>query len=292
MPSTEIDLDYRPRPQFLPFHARDQRWACIVAHRRAGKSLAAVMDLIDAALRCKKPNPRFAFVAPTFSQAKDVVWMYLKHFARQVPGTELRESDLTVIFPNDARVRLYGSDNYDRMRGLYFDGVVLDEFADQYPQAWYQVIRPALSDRRGWAVFIGTPKGRNTFWEIYDRAKREPDEWFALELRASLTGLIPEDELASARASLTPEQYAAEFECSFNSAILGSYYGREIADAENAGRIGSVPVDPNLPVHTAWDLGFGDSTAIWFFQIVGKEVHVVDHYESHGQVAGALCRRA
>jgi hypothetical protein len=241
------------------------------------------MDLIDAALRCKKPDGRFAYVAPTFTQAKDVVWGYMKRYTQQIPQIDVRESDLSVILPNGARVRLYGSDNYDRMRGLYFDSVVMDEYADQYPQAWSQVIRPALTDRGGTAVFIGTPKGRNAFYDVYDYAKRHPAEWFALELRASQTGLLPNAELESARATLTPEQYSAEFECSFDAAVLGAYYATEIAEAENAGRIGDVPVDPELPVHTAFDLGIGDSTAIWFFQLLGKEVRVVDYYEASGK---------
>jgi hypothetical protein len=239
------------------------------------------MDLIDGALRCKKPDARFAYVAPTYTQAKDVVWGYLKQFTHMIPGVELRESDLSAIFPNGGRVRLYGSDNYDRLRGIYLDGVVLDEFADMAPQAWAEVIRPALADRRGWAVFIGTPKGRNGFWDVYDNARRS-EEWFTLELRASQTGIIPDEELASAKESLTPEQYAAEFECSFDAAILGAYFAKELDEAREAGRIGSVPYDPLLPVHTAWDLGIGDSTAIWFFQVSRAEVRVIDYYEASG----------
>lgn len=276
-----IDLGYRPRPQFVAFHRRKQRWACIVAHRRAGKSVACIMDLIDAALRCQKKDARFGYIAPTYTQAKDVVWNYLKQFTHVIPGIELRESDLSAIFPNGSRVRLYGSDNYDRLRGIYLDGVVLDEFADMAPGAWTQVIRPALSDRQGWATFIGTPKGRNSFWEIYSNARGDPD-WFTLELRASQTGLIPEHELDSARRDMTPEAFAQEFECSFDAAILGSYFGKDIADAEAAGRVGSVPYDPVLPVHTAWDLGIGDSTAIWFFQVSRDGVRVIDHYEASG----------
>jgi phage terminase large subunit len=279
--TTEIKLEYKPRQQFIGYHKRRQRWACIVAHRRAGKSLACVMDLIDKTLRCKKPEARFGYVAPTYTQAKDVVWFYLKQFTSSIPDTELRESDLSVIFPNGARIRLYGSDNYDRLRGIYLDGVVMDEYADMFPQAWAQVIRPALADRGGWATFIGTPKGRNGFWEIYDAATRDP-EWFTLELRASVTGIIPDYELESARKTLTPEGYSQEFECSFDAAILGAYYGRDIADAEREGRITSVPYDAAIPVHTAWDLGIGDATAIWWFQIVRDEVHVIDYYEANG----------
>jgi phage terminase large subunit len=240
------------------------------------------MDLIDATLRSKKPDARFGYIAPTYTQAKDVVWTHLKNYTQQIPGVELRESDLSVIFPNGSRVRLYGSDNPDRLRGIYLDGVVLDEYADMAPQAWSQVIRPALADRKGWATFIGTPKGRNAFWEIYDYARNHPEEWFSLELRADQTGLLDEEELESARQMLTPEQYAQEFLCSFDAAIMGSYFGKELAEAEAAGRIGRVPHDPILPVYTAWDLGIGDSTSVWFFQVSRDGVRVIDHYEASG----------
>jgi phage terminase large subunit len=279
-----IDLGYRCRKQFAPFHKRKQRWACLVAHRRAGKTVACVADLVDAALRCPKPNPRFAYIAPFFVQAKDVAWGYLKQFCAKIPGVSFNEAELRVDFPhNGARIRLYGADNYDRIRGVYLDGVILDEYADMPPAAWGEVIRPALADRQGWAVFIGTPKGRNAFWEVWERAKANPGGWFSLMLRASETGLISPAELAEASAEMTPEQVEQEFECSFDAAILGAYYAKEIADAERAGRITDVDVDPATPVHTAWDLGVGDSTAIWFFQVAGQEIRVVDHYENHGQ---------
>lgn len=277
----QVDLGYRPRKQFRAFHARKQRWACIVAHRRAGKSVATVMDLIDAALRCKKPDGRFAYVSPTYAQAKDICWNYLKRFTTNIPGIEQRESDLSVIFPNGARVRLYGCEHYDRLRGIYLDAVVMDEVADMPPQAWSEVIRPALSDRQGWAVFIGTPKGRNQFYQLHQHAQADPS-WFSLVLRADETGILSEQELDDMRAMLTPEQFAQEFLCSFDAAILGAYYGRDIADAEAAGRIGTVPYDPAIPVHTAWDMGIGDSMVIFFFQIAGKELHVIDHYEANG----------
>lgn len=214
-------------------------------------------------------------------QAKDVAWGYVKRMTRDIPGVVFNEAELRVDLPGERRIRLYGADNYDRMRGIYLDGVILDEYADMPPAAWSEVIRPALADRLGWAVFIGTPKGRNAFWEIYERSKSEAD-WFSAVLRASETGLLAPSELDAARVEMTAEQFAQEFECSFDAAILGAYYGKEIADLERAGRIADVPMDPALPVHTAWDLGIGDATAIWFFQVVGAELHVIDHYEAHG----------
>lgn len=278
-----IDLGYKPRPQFVKFHKRKQRWACVVSHVRAGKTVSCLMDLVDAALRCKLPEPRFAYVAPYYAQAKDVSWTYLKRFTAPIPGAVPHEQELRVDLPNGGRVRLYGADNYNRMRGIYLDGVVLDEPADMHPAAWPEVIRPRLSDRRGWAAFIGTPKGRNDFYRIREEARQNPDDWFYLELRASETGILDAAELADARSKMTPEQFAQEYETSFDAAIIGAYYGKDIAALETAGRICELSRIPELPIYTAWDLGFGDSTAIWVFQIVPGAIHVLDFIENHGE---------
>lgn len=272
---------YWPREPFRKFHIRKQRWAVLVCHRRAGKTVGCVADLVLDAKFTKKQDARFAYVAPHFNQAKDVAWMYVKRLTADIPGVQLNESELRADFPNGSRVRLYGADNPDRLRGLYLDGAILDEFADMRPSVWGEIIRPMLMDRKGWAAFIGTPKGRNNFHQIYERAKSDPT-WFALLLRASDSGLISADEIEAARKELTPEQFEQELECSFEAAILGAYWGKELAQAERDGRITDVEHDPLLPVHTAWDLGIGDSTAIWFFQVAGNEVRVIDHYENHG----------
>lgn len=278
---TTIDLGYRSRDQFVPFHQRAQRWACIVAHRRAGKTVACIMDLVDAALRCRKPNARFAYIAPHYNQAKDVAWTYLKQYTGPLPHVAINESELRIDLPaNGARLRLYGADNYDRMRGVYFDGVILDEYADMDPRAWSEVVRPALSDRKGWATFIGTPKGKNAFQEIWAQALKD-DDWFTMMLRASETGLVDGEELADARKAMNPEQYEQEYECSFEAAIVGAYYGRDMAQAAKDGRIRSVPWEPSEPVYTAWDLGLDDATAIWFAQVIGSEIRLIDYYETN-----------
>lgn len=247
------------------------------------------MDLIDAALRCQKPDGRFAYVAPTYAQAKDTAWMYLKRFTQDLPGVEQRESDLTVNLPNSSRVRLYGADNYNRMRGVYFDGVVLDEYADMDPQAWTQVIRPALSDRGGWATFIGTPKGRNGFWKVWDDATKDP-EWFSLVLKASETGILDSAELDSAKKTLSEEEFRQEYECDFEAAVIGAYYGKLMSQADADGRITGVPYEPASQVYTAWDLGIRDSTAIWFAQVVGREIRIIDYYEASGVDLGHYVR--
>ena len=235
------------------------------------------------AILTDKDQYRAGYVAPFFNQAKDIAWEYLKRFSEPILQ-KVNEGDAWVELVNGARLRIYGADNPDRLRGGYFDDVALDEYADMYPGIWGSIIRPMLADRLGTATFIGTPKGRNAFFELYQRAstRQEPD-WTSFMLRASETGILSQQELADARKDMTAEQFSQEFECSFDAAILGAYFGKEIADAEREGRITEVKYDAALPVHTAWDLGIGDSMAIWFFQIGAGEIRVIDHYENHNQ---------
>ena len=152
------------------------------------------------------------------------------------------------------------------------------------PRAWSEVIRPALADRQGSATFIGTPKGLNHFAEVNERAKDDPD-WFHLILKASETGLILPGELKDARKEMTEDQYEQEFECSFSAALVGAYYGKDMNALEKAdpSQITGVPYDRAVPVWTAWDLGIDDSTAIWFAQLVGREVHLIDYLEASGE---------
>jgi hypothetical protein len=165
---------------------------------------------------------------------------------------------------------------------LYLDGIVLDEYADMRPRIWGEIIRPLLSDRLGWAVFIGTPKGHNGFWELYSAAVNK-DDWYVKTLRASVTGLIPDSELADAAKSMTQDQYLQEFECDFESAIVGAYYGKEMRLLTDQGRITKVEYDPMYKVNTAWDLGYTDSTSIWWYQVIHGEIRVLEHHSSNGQ---------
>jgi phage terminase large subunit len=288
----EREFDYEPREQFRDFHQRTERFACIVTHRRAGKTVACINDLQLCALECDKVRPRFAYLSPFLRQSKAVAWDYLRHAMRDTRafGATLHESELRVDYPNGSQVRLYGADNPDAMRGIYLDGIVLDEYADMDPRVWSEIIRPALADRRGWAVFIGTPRGRNAFFELWRRAKAE-EGWFSLLLKASGTGLIPECELALARRDLSEEQYLQEFECSFDAAVVGSYYGKLMAQAEAEKRIAGVPCDPAALVWTSWDLGIRDATAIWFAQVIGRETRIVDYYEASGVDLGHYVRQ-
>ena len=277
----EVELDYQPRDVFLPFHERTQRWAIIVAHRRCGKTVACINDLIYKAIMEGKEDGRYAYLAPYYAQAKSIAFDYLMRFSEPVRVNH-NVSELWVELVNGARIRLFGADNADSLRGLYLDGVVLDEYADMKPSTWGAVLRPLLADRQGWATFIGTPKGHNQFWDVYNNATQDPD-WYVKTLRASQTGLLPDTELADAAKMMSQDQYLAEFECDFESSILGAYFGKEMRQLTDQGRITEVEYDPLFKVHTAWDLGYSDDTAIWFFQVIHGEIRLLDYHYSNGQ---------
>jgi hypothetical protein len=231
-------------------------------------------------LLCQKEAPRYAYIAPTYGQAKRVAWDYLCKYARPLGGTE-NISELRVDFMG-RRIQLYGSDNPDSLRGQYFDGVILDEIGDQNPKIWTEILRPALADRLGWCLFIGTPKGQNHFKDLRDRAEDTPD-WGLLEFKASETSIVDESELKAARAEMGEDKYQQEFECSFHAAVEGSYYGKLMNDLEENGRLVEVTRDDLCQTFTAWDLGMGDSTSIWVAQTTGQEVRILDYVENHGQ---------
>ena len=283
----EVKIPYKPRPIQSDMHKELKRWNVLVMHRRFGKTVWAVNHMIKRVLTNPLPRPRVALIAPTFTQAKRIAWDYVKYYAGVIPGTTFNETELRADFPNGGRITLLSAENPDALRGIYLDDCFFDEYGMQNPRVWGEVVRPALSDRQGSATFLGTPAGHNHFYDMMQNAKRElgegSEDWYYRVCKASETEIVRPEELAAARASMTEEQYQQEFECSFTAAIIGAYYAKLLADAEDAGKITRVPYDPSLPVHTAWDLGMNDSTAIWFAQIFrGGAVNVIDYYESSG----------
>ena len=277
-----VIIPYKPRPAQLQIHeAVDQhRFVVGVAHRRMGKTVAALNQLIKSSLENGQQSPRYAYIAPTYSQAKRVAWDYLTHFVRPL-NADANIAELRVDFLG-RRIQLYGSDNPDSLRGQYFDGVVLDEIGDQNPKIWNEIIRPSLADRKGYCLFIGTPKGNNHFKDLFDRADKE-EGWAALQFRASETKLIDEEELMSARKEMGDDKFNQEFECSFNAAVEGSYYGKIIGELEEKNRMCEITRDDLCQTYVAWDLGMGDSTALWVAQNAGQEVRLMDYVENHGQ---------
>ena len=276
-----IEIPYKPREQQIAIHELmdSKRFGVVVAHRRMGKTVSAINHLIKDAILNQKEAPRYAYIAPTYGQAKRVAWDYLVKYAEPLGGTS-NISELRVDFWG-RRIQLYGSDNPEALRGQYFDGVILDEIGDQNPKIWTDIVRPALADRKGWCLFIGTPKGHNHFKELRDRAEKE-DDWGLLEFKASETGVVDDVELKAAKNEMGEDKYRQEFECSFDAAVEGSYYGQILNELEDKKHMQEIPREELSRTFTAWDLGMGDSTSIWVAQLVGSEVRLIDYYENHG----------
>jgi len=271
---------YYPRLWSKELHETKKRWIIAVCHRRSGKTTASLNHLQRDA--SKIDNSRFAYVAPTYKQAKNIAWDMIKLYSRNIPNIQYNEAELTVKYPNGSKLTLYGADNPDSLRGIGLWGVVFDEYSQQPSNIFTEIIRPALADHKGYGIWIGTPKGKNDFYKLYELARKE-ENWLDIMLKASESGILDKAELEDARKTMTEEEYQQEFECSFDSAIKGAYYVKELALARKEGRIISFPHEKTIKVHTWWDLGVGDSTAILFFQQVNKEWRLFDCYEASGE---------
>ena len=266
----------------------------MVFHRRAGKTVACVNELITRALYSKKKRPRYAYIAPQLKQAKKIAWEYLKDFTEEIREKK-SESELYIILKgNGAEICIYGADNPDSFRGQYFDGVVLDEYGDMSPSIWGKIILPTLADRQGWAVFIGTFKGKNHFYKIWRRSQgldlvegENPEyfrqRWYSCIGRASETGILSTEELLLQRMEQDEEEYQQEFECNPNAAVKGTYYSKILAQLED--RINNLRAnwDPEFAVSVYSDLGVSDSTALWFVQARPDGYALIDYEEESGK---------
>jgi len=280
----EIDIPYFPRDLQSEIHAslRENgiriRFACLAIHRRFGKSVFAINECIDGALTCPLPNARFFYVAPTMKQARSIVWDYLKEFTRGIPDMRFYETDLRAEFPNGARIQLSGAENFETLRGNYVDGVVLDEWGNMSPQIWREVLRPALADRKGWVIFLGTPNGKNHFYDSYKEAEAT-EGWLARTYSALDTKLIDAEELEAARKTMGEEEFRQEFLCDWSAAVRGGYYGAEMSRLKMEGRVLNIPHARQLPVDISMDLGMDDATSVWFTQSVGNELRCLAYHE-------------
>lgn len=219
-----MTIPYTPRYPQGDIHREleSHRFAVLVAHRRMGKTVLAVNHLIKRAITDGKERGFYAYVAPFRTQAEQIAWGYLQHFTEPIPLVKKNEQKLQLTLPNGAVIRIFGADNPDALRGLYFDGVVLDEVAQMKPEVWGEIIRPALADRLGWAVFIGTPKGINLFSQTYDMALKLQSEgnpdWVAMLYSVDQTGAIASAELDALRSEMSDNEFRQEFMCDFTAA--------------------------------------------------------------------------
>lgn len=253
-------------------------------HRRAGKDLVAFNWMIRAALR---KVGVYYYVFPTYSQARKVIWdsitssgeKFLDYIPKQlVTNTHSTEMKITLI--NGSIIQLVGSDNTDSLMGTNPIGIVFSEYALQDPVA-YQYLRPILLANGGWALFIGTPRGKNHFWEMWRIAQDNPDKWFSSMLTIRDTKIISEEQVQKEidESQVSPDLVEQEYYCSFTMGVEGAYYSKYIDNLRLRTQITNVPWEAAFPVHTAWDIGVRDSTAIIFFQQIGTTVRIIDFYE-------------
>jgi len=281
----KVVIPYTPRKQQAYLHSNlDKfRYSLLCCHRRFGKSVLCILHLIKCAMMNKHHNPRYAYIAPTYSQAKKIAWDYLKHYTEKIPGTKWNESELRCDFINGARITLLSSENPDSIRGIYLDGCIVDEAAMISENLINEVITPALSDRTGFMILVGTPKGMNNLFYDYYQKAQSSNRWFLYRAKASDTGIVEKDELKAALDVMGKSRYMQEFECSFIGNIVGSIYGELIASLDDKKQLCPVPLNPAYPVSTSWDLGFASETAIIFFQQVGGAINIIDYYENRNQ---------
>lgn len=271
-----------------------KRHNVLVMHRRSGKTVFVCNHLRDESFRFDKKdpltgrplrNPQYAYVATTIGQAEKVAWPYFKEFFKDIPEVHFDNRKLRVTYPTQAglvTIHILGAENFEVHRGLYLDGYILDEFADMHPDVRDKVFRPTISDRHGWEIIIGTPKGDNRLKEIFDIGTTS-DKWFTLLLKASESGIIADEELEELRETMSAEAYLQEYECDFNAIPSGRYYEAYIQEMEREERIREIPHDRSRMVATFWDMGVGDSTAIWFLQEDGDRPVIIDYLEYHGK---------
>jgi hypothetical protein len=273
--------------------------AIVFAHRRWGKDSVAINLMAISAMLW--PG-NYAYLFPLQVQARAALWT---NFDRRRGGNVMdlafppeirRRTDKNAMFVeliNGSTVQLLGSDNYNALMGTNYVGIVFSEWALSDPESW-AYLRPILTENQGWALFISTPRGKNHAHRMYEAALSEPEHWFALVSTVDDTDVISNERLAIDHREWMKLYgkvqgdafFRQEYFCEFDAPILGAVYADALKYIEAEGRIRPLKIEPGIPVHTAWDLGVGDSTAIWFIQQVGRNYHLVDYYESSGAPLG------
>lgn len=275
----DLKIPYSPREWQIEASKALNRFTVLVLHRRAGKTVFDIVQNIAAVLGCDKPRPQGAYIAPNYGMAKRIAWDYYKEFLeplRQKGLVQFHETALRIDFKSGAKIYLLGAEDPDSIRGMYMDHVILDEYQDMPADFFEKVIRPLLSDREGGAILTGTPKGKNQFFDMYNKGLDEEEKsWSSVLMTWKDTNALKETEVEDARRDMSEEAFAQEYECSFEATIRGSYFGQNIARLRASGRIKDFDYDPSYPVVTGWDIGF-DGTVIWYSQKIGDEIRIID----------------
>lgn len=290
----ELPYNFKPRDYQKPLWDaiinKDIKRAISNTHRRAGKDLLC-MNII-ATKMFERVGSYYHFL-PTYNQGRKIIWNGMTKegvkFTDYIPEalrSKTKDQEMMIETKNGSIYQVVGTDEVNRIVGTNPVGCVFSEYALQDPRAW-DYIRPILAENNGWAIFISTPRGENHFFNLYETAKQS-SEWFVETIRAEDTHAIPQEILDQEKAEIFQQHgdyslYEQEYNCSFSAPITGAYYAKLLDRAKEEKRLTSVPYDTSVLVNTAWDIGIGDQTAIWFYQIVGKEIHIIDHYQASGE---------
>lgn len=289
MASITIPHNFRPREYQRGIYnciSEGYSRALIVMHRRAGKDKVCINIMAREAF---KRVGSYFYILPYYTQARRIVWegidkdgfRNIDHFPKELVARRDNQQ-MTLELINGSFVRFLGSDNIDSIVGTNPVGVIFSEFSLHKIEAW-NYLRPILLENGGWALFNGTPRGKNHMWRLLEAAKNDP-QWYTDIKTIDDTGVMTADMVEREVNNGMPRALAMqEFYCSFDAAMTGAYYGDTLAWADAQGRITAVPWNPNLKVNTAWDLGISDTTVIWLFQIDGKRINVIDLIHADGK---------
>jgi hypothetical protein len=292
-----VEIERRIRWYQRPFHeylVNGGKRAIEIAHRRWGK------DEITLAATCEIAHQRVAsywHCLPEYEQGRKALWNAInahtgKRRIDEAFPPEIREGkdeqQMLIKLKCGSTWQIIGSDRYDATVGAGVAGIVYSEWALANPSAW-AYHRPMLEENNGFAAFITTPRGRNHAKAMYDMAKANP-RWFAEVSTVHETGALSQEQITESLAEyialygedIGRAQFEQEYECSFNAAILGAFYAREMATVRKEGRIAEIEAIPGRMVHRAWDIGVRDDTSIWWFQVVGAQVFILDCYTASG----------
>jgi hypothetical protein len=292
--SLEIRLpfEWAPRVYQEPFWKSmegGKKRAVLVWHRRTGKDLSAINW---GATEAFKRVGLYWHMFPTYSQGRKVIWEGLDNDGRpflhafpEVTWKRKLDQEMLLELQNRSKFQVVGTDHIDRLMGANPVGIIVSEYALQNPAAW-ELLSPILAGNGGWAIFPYTPRGRNHGWDLLEYARSHPQTWFSEVLTVDDTNIVPEDILSEERERMPKEIFEQEYHCSFNASLVGAYYKEQLGwmmDQEPPRISDNVNWMPDKPVITGWDLGFADSTAVWFAQVLGNELRMIDYYQASGE---------
>jgi phage terminase large subunit len=287
----EVQIDYVPRPWQNKFENNigERKRAFLLWARRHGKDIACWNYLI---LKAIERRGSYYYLYPMQNQARKAIWegmtstgkRFLEYIPRELFAKDPNNSEMAITLINGSIIRILGSDNHDALRSSNPIGVVFSEYAFHHPNTWTGIVEPILQENKGWALFNTTPFGRNHAYDLWQYAVKNPETWYTEKVTNDDSQIISAQEFEEmVKRGVSQETIEQEYFCNFDRGVEGSYYARKLTELRQRGHIREVRKDDYAQVHTVWDIGFGDSTSIFWYQVINNEIWILDHYENHGE---------